>query len=98
MRMHPWDTKPPIEPGLLVPWMAYSPPPLSVIAAAPIGLPVLPPVMSDGVRVGSLLIEAGSIHPGLMYFPSMKAVPDQAISLIHISEPTSLGMISYAVF
>src|SRR5664280_768960 len=26
IRMQPYDTKPPTEPGMLVPWMAYSPP------------------------------------------------------------------------
>src|SRR5690348_10241283 len=37
MRMQPCETKPPTEPGLLVPWIAYSPS-ASVSAAAPIGL------------------------------------------------------------
>src|SRR5262249_36531138 len=38
MRIQPCETKPPIVPGALVPWMAYSPPPERVMAAAPIGL------------------------------------------------------------
>src|SRR3974390_319569 len=37
MRMQPCDTKPPIEPSLFVPWMAYWPPPESLMAATPTG-------------------------------------------------------------
>ena len=51
MRMQPCDTNLPIEPSLLVPWMAYWPPPDSVIAATPIGFCGEPP----GTTAGSLL-------------------------------------------
>src|SRR5207244_1813099 len=47
MRMQPYETKPPIEPGALVPWIAYWPPE-SVIAATPIGLCGLPPGITAG--------------------------------------------------
>ena len=49
MRMQPCDTNPPIVPGASVPWMAYSPPPDSVMAATPIGLSEVPP----GTTLGS---------------------------------------------
>ena len=42
------ETKPPTEPGMLVPWIAYSPP-ASVIAATPIGLRGEPPGMTSGI-------------------------------------------------
>src|SRR5215467_2620851 len=64
MRMQPYETKPPIEPGLLVPWMAYSPPPLSVMAAAPMGLPGLPPGITFGSEGLSRLTSAGGDHAG----------------------------------
>src|ERR1700759_1464963 len=48
IRMQPYDTKPPTEPGMLVPWMAYSPPE-SVIAATPIGLRGEPPGITSGM-------------------------------------------------
>src|SRR5579864_5896496 len=50
MRIQPWDTKPPIDPGLLVPWMAYSVP-ASVIAATPIGFCGDPPGTTGGKLV-----------------------------------------------
>src|ERR1017187_3113004 len=71
MRMHPWDTNPPTEPGLLVPWIAYSPPPLRGIAAAPIGLLGLPPGIvpsNRGRRRPSRLdvfsVDGGRSRPG----------------------------------
>src|SRR5215210_5168453 len=47
MRMQPYEAKVPIDSGLLVPWMAYSPPE-SVMAATPIGLFGAPPGITSG--------------------------------------------------
>ena len=72
--MQPYDTKPPIEPGSLVPWIAYSPP-LSVSAAAPIGLRPEPPGITFG-RLGlSRFTSAGGDQAGLRYLPVMIDVP-----------------------
>lgn len=71
MRMHPCETNPPIEPGLFVPWIAYCPPPLSVIAAAPIGFAELPLEMTFGMRGFSRLIMSGGDQAGFMNIPSM---------------------------
>jgi hypothetical protein len=54
----------------LVPWIAYSPP-LSVSAAAPIGLRGDPPSMTFGSRGLARLMSAGGDHAGLMYLPLM---------------------------
>ena len=62
------------SPAALVPWMAYSPP-LSVIAAAPIGLRGEPPSMTFGSFGLARLMSAGGDHAGLMYLPVMEAVP-----------------------
>src|SRR5450756_2828568 len=43
----------------------------------------------------------GRLHPSLFHFAASDAIiwaQVQPLSLIHISEPTRLGMISYAVF
>src|SRR5262249_60812476 len=74
MRKQPYDTKPPTEPGTLVPWMAYWPP-LSVIAAAPIGFLGEPPAMRSGSRGWSRFTSAGGDQAGLMYLPSVRDVP-----------------------
>src|SRR5260370_8219995 len=74
MRMQPYDTKPPTDPGMLVPWIAYSPP-ANVIAATPIGLRGDPPGMTSGIEGLSRLTSAGGDQAGLRYFPSMLVVP-----------------------
>src|SRR5665648_794413 len=63
---------------------------------------------SQGVNFGSLrasffiikllqVHKAGNTHAGM--YPDQRAIDRKhALSLIHISEPTRLGMISYAVF
>src|SRR5262249_10233122 len=63
-----------IEPGSLVPWMAYSPPPLSVSAAAPMGLLGLAPAITSGSEGLSCLTSAGGDHAGRSCLLVMKAV------------------------
>src|SRR6202035_5802067 len=70
MRTQPYDTKPPTEPGMLVPWMAYSPP-ASVIAATPIGLRGDPPGMTSGIDGLSCLTSFGGDQAGLRYLPAL---------------------------
>src|SRR5215212_8952900 len=67
MRMQPEDTKPPIESGRFVPWIAYSPPD-SVNAATPIGL------LGDPPGITRVTLD-GDAQAGLMYLPSICAVP-----------------------
>src|SRR5215204_5703855 len=63
MRMQPYDAKVPIEDGLLVPWIAYSPPE-SVSARGPIGLPGEPPGITCGSFGLSALTSAGGVQAG----------------------------------
>src|SRR5438477_1372047 len=86
MRMQPYETKPPIEPGALVPWIAYSPPE-RVSAAAPIGLRGLPPGMTSGNDGLSRLTIAGGDQAGDTYLPSMRATPDHCLPAL----PTPTG-------
>src|SRR5215813_9497666 len=80
MRMQPEETKPPIELGSLVPWIAYSPPPLSVSAAAPMGLLGLPPAITSGSEGLSCLTAAGGDHAGRSCLLVMKAVGHRVIA------------------
>src|SRR5262245_8484618 len=86
IRMQPCDTKPPIEPGLLVPWIAYSPP-KSVIAAAPIGLDGEPPAITFGSEGFSRLIIAGGLHAGRRCLPLIIVVPCHCMPTV----PTPTG-------
>src|SRR5436853_6417816 len=86
MRMQPYDTKPPTEPGMLVPWIAYSPP-LSVSAAAPIGFRGLPPGMTFGIDGLSRLTSLGGDQSGRRCLPSMKVLPDHCLPAL----PTPTG-------
>ncbi len=72
------ETKPPIDPGALVPWMAYSPPD-RVSAAAPIGLRGEPPGMTSGRRGLSRRTSSGGAQAGRTYFPSIWALPVHAL-------------------
>src|SRR5579872_2741300 len=86
MRTQPYETKPPTEPGRLVPWMAYSPP-ASVIAATPIGLRGEPPGMTSGMKGLSRLTSAGGDQAGLRYLPLIWVVPDHCLPYL----PTPTG-------
>ena len=86
MRMQPCETKPPIESGRLVPWMAYSPP-RKVSAAAPIGLWVEPPGMTRGSFGFSRRMEAGGAQAGRTNLPSTRAFPVQVMPAL----PTPTG-------
>src|ERR1043165_4413294 len=70
MRMQPYDTKPPIELGSLVPWMAYSPPD-SVSAAAPIGLPGEPPSCPRALFGRARAMSGAGCQAGFTYLPLM---------------------------
>ena len=87
MRMQPYDAERPIEFGALVPWIAYSPPPLSVMAAAPIGFSGVPPGMTSGMFGLSRRTSAGGDHAGLMNFPSIVVAPVQVLP----GRPTATG-------
>src|SRR3954470_18760713 len=74
IRMQPYETYPPIDPGLLVPWMAYWPPD-KVSAAAPIGFFGEPPGMMSGIPGCSRLMSGGGPHAGLMRLLSIIDLP-----------------------
>src|SRR5215210_696370 len=63
MRMQPYEANVPIEDGLFVPWMAYSPPE-RVMAAAPIGLFGAPSGITSGSVGLSALTSAGGVQAG----------------------------------
>src|ERR1700759_125903 len=86
IRIQPYDTKPPTEPGMLVPWMAYSPPG-SVIAATPIGLRGEPPGTTFGMFGLSRFASRGGDQAGLRYLPSMRVVPAHCLPAL----PTPTG-------
>src|SRR5258708_39985701 len=90
MGMQPYETKPPIEPGELVPWIAYSPP-ASVIAATPIGLRGDPPGMTAGMYGLSRLTSLGGDQAGLRYLPSIWGVPAHCLPALPTParEPTA---------
>jgi hypothetical protein len=67
--------------------MAYSPPPLSVMAAAPIGLEGLPPGITFGSKGSSRLTSSGGDHAGLSCFPLIMAVPVHCLP----ARPTPTG-------
>jgi hypothetical protein len=74
MRTQPLATKPQTEPGMLVPWMAYSPP-ASVMAPTSMGFRGVPPGITFGVNGLSRLTAAGGDQAGFRYLPSMCEVP-----------------------
>src|SRR6202043_969197 len=86
IRMQPYDTKPPTEPGMLVPWIAYSPP-AKVMAATPIGLRGEPPGMTSGIDGLSCLTSLGGDQAGLRYLPSIWVVPAHCLPAL----PTPTG-------
>src|SRR3954469_17632414 len=59
IRMQPYEANLPIDSGLFVPWMAYSPPE-SVMAATPIGLLGAPP----GITCRVVRFDLGGRRPG----------------------------------
>src|SRR5665648_1259439 len=60
------------------------------------GLATIENASCPGASTGSAIaIASGGVAP---YSYSWNTTPTQTLSLIHISEPTRLGMISYAVF
>src|SRR5215211_1861170 len=72
--MQPYEANLPIDSGLLVPWMAYSPPE-SVMAATPIGLLGAPPGITSGSAGLSALTSAGGVQAGCTYLPFTRALP-----------------------
>src|SRR5689334_9717460 len=78
MRMQPYEANLPIDSGLFVPWMAYSPPE-SVMAATPIGLLGAPPGITSGRAGLSALTSAGGVQAGL---DELAADPSLALPLL----------------
>src|SRR5215212_2521660 len=74
MRMQPYEANLPIDSGLFVPWMAYSPPD-RVMAATPIGLLGAPPGITSGSFGLSALTSAGGVQAGCTYLPLTRALP-----------------------
>src|SRR5688572_23289522 len=86
IRMQPYDTKPPIDDGLLVPWMAYSPC-ASTSAAAPMGLLGDPAAITCGKPGRSRLISAGGDHAGRRRLLDMNDSPAHCLP----ARPTPTG-------
>src|SRR3954469_7045276 len=74
MRMQPYGADLPIDSGLLVPWMAYSPPD-RVMAATPIGLLGAPPGITSGSAGLSARTSAGGVQAGRRCLPFTRAWP-----------------------
>src|SRR3954470_21605358 len=70
----PYEANLPIDSGLLVPWMAYSPPD-RVMAPTPIGLLGAPPGITSGSAGLSALTSAGGVQAGRTNLPLTRALP-----------------------
>src|SRR5450631_2133112 len=84
IRMQPHDTKPPTDPGLLVPWIASSLS-ASTSAAAPIGFFGDPEGITQVGR--SPLISAGGLQAGRRALVAMLVVPNHCLP----TRPTPTG-------